>query len=411
MNQIENIKLAFSSIQNNILRSLLTMLIITVGITCLVGILTAIDSILFTLNSNFNKMGANSFNIVPLQESVKNNRRDQKFASVIDFDQANNFKSLFKASGTVTSIDMYCAGDAVVSYMGIKTNPTTRVYGIDENFLNTSAYSIYLGRNFTKEEVNSLNSKVILGYNIYKLLFDEKSKEGIGSNIMINNQRYTVLGVLDKKGATSGGSADDRVYLSLLKAKSIYGFSDKAYNVTVASTRPDILEGALTEAIGAMRKVRKLSVYDKDDFEIKKSDGVLQTLKGMTSKIRLSAVIIALLTLLGASIGLMNIMLVSVTERTKEIGIRKALGATQKNILNQFLIEAIAICLIGGIFGILLGIGMGMVVTKLVGGQFFIPWNWMTLGIVVCIVVGLISGMYPAVKASKLDPIEALRYE
>lgn len=160
-----------------------------------------------------------------------------------------------------------------------------------------------------------------------------------------------------------------------------------------------------------MRNIRKLSALDQNDFEIRKSDSILQKLKEMTSTLRLSTVIIAMLTLLGASIGLMNIMLVSVTERTKEIGVRKALGATSNNILIQFLTEAIVICLLGGVVGIVLGIGMGYGITLIIKGRFFIPWAWITLGIIVCIVVGIVSGLYPALKAAKLDPIEALRYE
>ena len=172
-----------------------------------------------------------------------------------------------------------------------------------------------------------------------------------------------------------------------------------------------MVDAAINKATGIMRNIRKLSALDQNDFEIRKSDSILQKLKEMTSTLRLSTVIIAMLTLLGASIGLMNIMLVSVTERTKEIGVRKALGATSNNILIQFLTEAIVICLLGGVVGIVLGIGMGYGITLIIKGRFFIPWAWITLGIIVCIVVGIVSGLYPALKAAKLDPIEALRYE
>ncbi|HRO73837.1 MAG TPA: FtsX-like permease family protein, partial [Saprospiraceae bacterium] len=229
--------------------------------------------------------------------------------------------------------------------------------------------------------------------------------------VIINSNRFLVVGTLKSKGSSTGGSNDRRVFITLYNAKTLYGYSDKNYNVTVSVANSSDLDNAISHAIGVMRNVRKLKIADTNDFEIQKSDGILNQLKSMTTSLRWGTIIIALLTLLGASIGLMNIMLVSVTERTREIGIRKALGATRRNIRFQFLIEAIIICLIGGIAGIFLGILMGFGVSLLVGGQFLIPWNWMALGFTMCIVVGLISGLIPAIKASRLDPIEALRYE
>ncbi|MEY3423220.1 MAG: hypothetical protein RIR48_3550, partial [Bacteroidota bacterium] len=246
---------------------------------------------------------------------------------------------------------------------------------------------------------------------IVKKLFDDKPEKAVSSDVYINSNRYRVIGALKSKGASSGGSNDTRVFIPLYNSKVMYGYAEKPYNVTVAVANPNEMDNAANHAIGIMRNVRKLKVSQANDFEIRKSDGILNQLKEMTSTLRWSTVVIAMLTLLGASIGLMNIMLVSVTERTKEIGIRKAIGATRKNVLMQFLIEAIVICLMGGLVGIVLGILMGFGVSVMVEGRFFIPWNWILLGISVCIVVGLVSGLYPALKASRLDPIEALRYE
>ena len=242
-------------------------------------------------------------------------------------------------------------------------------------------------------------------------MFQENPEKAVGKDIFINSDKYKVIGALKSKGSASGGSSDRRVFIPLYNSKVLYGYADKAYNLTVAVSAQNDMEEAINHAIGTMRKSRKLKVSEENDFEIRKSDGILNQLKDMTSTLRWSTVVIAMLTLLGASIGLMNIMLVSVTERTKEIGIRKALGATRRNILLQFLIEAIVICLLGGVVGVSLGILMGFGVSTMVDGRFFIPWNWMILGFSVCIVVGLVSGLYPALKASRLDPIEALRYE
>lgn len=413
MEYMENIRLALGSIRTNLLRSMLTLLIIAVGITCLVGILTAIDSILFSMSDNFNRLGANAFNIRPLSESLRSSERgrQQKAADPILFDHAMDFKSDYVFGASRVSVESFCSSSATVKAGNKKTNPTVRVIGVDENYLIASAFELAAGRNFTASEVLSTSNKVIIGSDIVKTIFNDKPERAVGSDVYINSNRYRVIGALKSKGSSSGGSNDRRVFIPLINSKILYGYADKPYNVSVAVSQPSEMEDAINHAIGVMRKVRKLEVAEENDFEVRKSDGILNQLKEMTSTLRWSTVIIAMLTLLGASIGLMNIMLVSVTERTREIGIRKALGATRRNVLTQFLIEAITICLMGGIVGILLGILMGYGVSTLVEGRFFIPWNWMILGFLVCIVVGLVSGLYPALKASRLDPIEALRYE
>jgi putative ABC transport system permease protein len=392
---------------------MLTLMIIAVGITCLVGILTAIDSILFSMSDNFNRLGANSFTIRPLSESLRNRERgrQQKQADPILFEQAMQFKTDYEFGSAKVAIESFCIGDATVKHDTKKTNPTVRVAGIDENYLNNSSFQLEAGRNFTYDEVYSTNNKAIIGSDLVEILFQENAEKAIGKDIYINSDRYKVVGALKSKGSSSGGSSDRRVFIPLYNSKVRYGYADKPYSLTVAVSMPNEMEEATNQAIGIMRKARKLKVSEENDFEIRKSDGILNQLKDMTSTLRWSTVVIAMLTLLGASIGLMNIMLVSVTERTKEIGIRKALGATRRNILIQFLMEAIVICLLGGIVGVSLGILMGFGVSVMVEGRFFIPWNWMLLGFTVCIIVGLVSGMYPALKASRLDPIEALRYE
>lgn len=413
MNSIENIKIALQSIKDNLLRSLLTLLIIAVGIACLVGMLTAIDGLLFSMSDNFNRLGANSYNFRRSSETITTNSggRQQKRGAPIDFDDAYDFKEAFQYSGSVVSIDTYCSGNATVKHGDKESNPTVSIVGIDDAYFATSAFEISEGRNFTKTESYSGSNKVIIGSEIVKILFDEKPEKAVGKNISINGAKYKVLGTLEQKGNSSGSGNDRRVFIPLLNAKKLYGYADRSYNVTVAVKNSTEIEDAVSHGIGVMRNVRKLKASEQNDFEIRKSDGILEKLKEMTSSLRLGTIVIATLTLLGAAIGLMNIMLVSVTERTAEIGVRKALGATRSNVLIQFLTEAIVICILGGIVGIFFGIIIGVLVSFGTNSTFVTPWQWMLLGIAVCVFVGVVSGIYPALKASRLDPIESLRYE
>lgn len=413
MNSIENVKIALDSIKDNFLRSLLTLLIIAVGIACLVGMLTAIDSLLFSMSDNFNKLGANSFSFRPSSETIKSNNggRQRKQGDPIVFDDAKEFKEAFQFSGVDISIDTYCSRSATIKYGEEESNPTVSIRGIDESYFNTSAFEIQEGRNFSRTEVYSGGNRTIVGSDIIKLLFNKKHEKAIGKSISVNGSKYRVIGTLKQKGNSSGSGDDRQVYIPLMNAKKIYGTPTKSYNVTVAVNNSADIDDVVSNAIGVMRNVRHLKAAQKNDFEIRKSDSILEKLKEMTSTLRLATIVIASLTLLGAAIGLMNIMLVSVTERTGEIGVRKALGATRSNVLIQFITEAIVICILGGLVGIVFGILIGFGVSAATEGIFVVPWRWMILGIIVCVVVGMISGIYPALKASRLDPIESLRYE
>ena len=407
-----NIQLALSSIRNNKLRTVLTVMIIAVGITCLVGILTAIDTILFSLNDNFNKMGANSLKITPLFETIKRGggHRTKRISENISFDQAMDFKERFHFAGAKVAVSVFCTRGGTASYKDKKSDPSIRLVGIDDNYFSINAYEIEKGRAFSSTEIAEGVNRVVIGSGLIKSLFSGKSERAIGEVIKIDNNKYLVIGTLKEKGSTAQ-SNDNNAYIPLLKAKIYYGHPKSYYNLSTSLPNAMMMEEAISDATGVMRNVRGIKPGDENDFEIKKSDGILQELKDMTSKLRAGTVAIALITLLGASIGLMNIMLVSVTERTKEIGIRKALGATKNNIRTQFLTEAVVICQIGGVLGIIFGILIGFLVAFMIDGSFIIPWLWMLLAFVSCIIVGVVAGLLPAIKAARLDPIEALRYE
>jgi putative ABC transport system permease protein len=413
MHILENIKVALNSIQSNILRSLLTIMIITVGITALVGILTAIDTILLSLTNNFSRVGANSFSISQKYENIQSQRhgRRERVGDIISLDNAMDFKEKYDYPGSKVTVHAWCSGNSTVKFRNESTNPTVTIQGVDEHFFDITGFELSEGRNFSPTELEHGGHKVVLGYDIVRHLFDKTPEKAINQIVDINGTRYKVIGTLKEKGSGGNARNDRNVFIPLLNSKRYYHWNDKQYNIDVGLADATRMEDAISDAIGTFRNVRKLKASEDNDFEVRKSDSLLEMIKDATLKLRVATVAIALITLLGASIGLMNIMLVTVTERTREIGIRKALGATRQNILVQFLTEAVLIGQIGGILGIILGIVIGLVLAVYIDGQFQIPWAWIGLGFAVNMIVGIISGIYPAMKASKMDPIESLRYE
>lgn len=395
------------------LRSVLTLLIIAFGIMALVGILTAIDAIAFSLSDNLSNLGANSFSIERKDSDVKSNRhgRQQKASEPVTYKQSMEFKERFDYPAKV-AVGCYGTGSATVKFGEKKTNPNVVFNGADENFMDVKGVEIASGRNFSKIEVESGAPVAVIGSDIVKILFDSKNEKALDQIISVNAHRYRVVGVMASKGSSMNESSDRKVYAPLVNVKALFGAGDdRDYFLMVAVQDATVMDGAQSEATGLFRQIRGLRPGEEDDFELFASDGIVAILKENTVTLRLAAVAIGLMTLLGAAIGLMNIMLVSVTERTREIGISKALGATRRSIMLQFLTEAIAICQIGGLVGIFLGILIGNIMTVVLGGTFLIPWLWMLLGFSLCMIVGMVSGFYPAMKAARLDPIESLRYE
>jgi len=412
MQLIENIRLAFQAIRANILRAVLTLIIIAFGIMALVGILTAIDGINSSLSSSLASMGANTFNVVRKGDGIGGgNRRNRRRGPEISYDQAVDFRKRYDFPAQV-SISEFGSSLATIRFKEEKTNPNITVMGIDDNYLDVAGYTLDVGRNFNFEEAYAGRNIALVGQDVIKKIFPNKEyDEVIEKVISVNNTKYKIVGVLAEKGSSGSFAGDRTVLIPLYNLKRQFALQNASYKVSVGVNNALDIDAAIDEAIGVFRGVRGLKIAEENDFEMTKSDGLFDLVQENTAYIRMATVFIGAITLLGAAIGLMNIMLVSVTERTREIGITKAIGATRRNILIQFLTEAIVICQLGGLLGVLLGVLAGFGVTKLLGGAFTLPWAWMFLGIGVCFVVGLLSGLYPALKAARLDPIESLRYE
>ncbi len=404
------VKISYSSIWSNRLRTLITITIIALGIMALVGINIVIDSIKGSITSSFSTLGVGTIQIDAIEKiEVGNNRSFSEIKTPIKEEEVTAFRNLYSLPSAISSY-FWSKGSVKATFDEEETNPSLNMLATDEHYLETKDIKVKYGRNFKKADVRSGSNVCLLGSGVADKLF-RNPKSGVDTFINVDGMPYLVLAVLEAKGSSMGRSMDNSILITQLNAKTNYPSITPMYYILLKNKSNKSVAMVKDEATSAMRQARRLTPSDANNFNISSNDDLMESMNENLSYVSLAAMLIGIITLISAGVSLMNIMLVSVTERTKEVGLQKAIGATSANIRNQFLTESLIISLLGGIGGILLGVLISLGLSMFLGTPFSMPWTWIGIGLAVCVIVGLASGIYPARLASKLQPIEALRYE
>jgi putative ABC transport system permease protein len=402
--------ISVESIYSNRLRTFLTILGVVVGIFSIIVIMTIITMLQNSIENGVSQLGQNTFEIQKFPAIMTGghsawmkyrNRPD------ITLDDYYRLKSMLKSAKYVGALDD--RNGIVVKYNGQETNPNITVLGITAEAMKTNDWAAAYGRDLRDLDIKYSNDVCDIGQDIVDKLFPNINP--VGQTIRINNYPVKVIGVLERKPQLFGQSRDSNVLIPITTFQNVFGKLHRSLDITVMTYGKADYESTIESAIGYMRIIRKIQPGKENDFDIFSNESIIGQISNITGGVKIGAIVVSIIALIAAGVGIMNIMLVSVTERTREIGIRKAVGAKRKNILSQFLLEAIFLCMIGGIIGIALGVGVGNFAGSLLHAQTAIPYDWVGIGLALCIIVGVIFGTYPAYKAANLDPIEALRYE
>ncbi len=401
--------MALGSIRGNKLRAGLTLLSIAVGVFAIVGVASSVDALSAGLQQQLSALGTTSFSI-NRSSSLDFGKGNRRFRNrpTITLRQGQEFKN------RMTDVDnialSYRTGGLIVKYGSKSTDPNVTALGADESYPSAYNYDLASGRMIDASDVESASDVALLGSELVTQLFEKNSP--LGAVISVGNRRYTIIGTLEPKGAM-GGVSQDRTVLMPITSAAKYFFDEwsSSVNITVRARNADLLDESVSQGVGVMRMIRRLDLGEANDFEVETNESIKETFDPMTNYARTFGVACGAIALIAAGVGIMNIMLVSVKERTREIGIRKAVGATRSNILAQFIVEALTLCELGGAIGMICGVLVGLFIGNQMGVDATIPWVGIIAAISACTLIGLIFGTYPAWKASRLDPIDALRYE
>ncbi len=403
----EQVKVAVRSIRGQVLRTTLTVGIIGIGIMALIAMVTATESLKENVRQEFSSLGTNTFSISPNRTGGFSHGRRAAPVKPISYDQSRRFKDAFDGGEIIVSSSINASMVGIVSRNTQRTNPNVQILGVDEHYLNVSGIPLQEGRGFSKSEAEDGAPLIVIGTKIVSQLFEEW-EEPIGSDILLGGTKYFVIGVLEPRGASFGMSQDNQCLIPIPAARRQFSDKYSSYRIVCSVPNPEFIDEHIDDATGAFRMVRGDLPGASNSFDISQSNALVDTMLEGSEAITAAAVVIGIITLFGAGIGLMNIMLVSVSERTREIGTRKSLGASARAIRTQFLVEVIIIGQLGGVVGIALGLGLGNIIASFFNTPFIIPWGWILVGITLCMITSLASGYYPARKAAQLDPIVAL---